>query len=302
MRGTAASRARERRDLAGRGTVRLRLALLWAEWLQKEVLELVPHRHVVLTMPRLLRGIFRNARSEFGRSSSIAIASRSLGRKRRELLLDLSQCAAEALAEYMRIRVGPDTRPGIVVSIATSGDLLPWHPHGHILTTDGAFADDGAFHPLATWDGEAVMKLFRERLLARLLDRHAISEDPVRKLLAWRHPGFSAHVGEAIASADKKAIEDVACYLVRAPLSLKKLVCLDGQKAVLYRSRMNPSLGRNFEAMDPLEWLARLAGHIPDPGKHRTHFYAHYANRVPGERPSKRCGGATVPRSPASPS
>ncbi len=35
---------------------------------------------------------------------------------------------------------------------------------------------------------------------------------------------------------------------------------------------MNPSLGRNFEAMDPLEWRARLADHIPDPGKHRTHF------------------------------
>ena len=53
-----------------------------------------------------------------------------------------------------------------------------------------------------------------------------LSEDLVRKLLAWRHPGFSAHVGEAIASADKKAVEDVACYLVRAPLSLKKLVYL----------------------------------------------------------------------------
>ncbi len=69
--------------------------LLWAEWLQKEVLEPVPHRHVVLTMPRLLRGIFR---------------------KRRELLLDLSQCAADALAEYieyMRRYLGADTRPGI---------------------------------------------------------------------------------------------------------------------------------------------------------------------------------------------
>src|SRR5688500_10825982 len=56
--------------------------------------------------------------------------------------------------------------------------------------------------------------------------------------------------------------------MVRAPLSLKKLVYLDGQKAVLYRSRMNPFLGRNFEAMDPLEWLARLADHhgqAPDP-------------------------------------
>ena len=44
-----------------------------------------------------------------------------------------------------------------------------------------------------------------------------------------------AHVGEAIPLEDKKAIEDVACYLVRAPLSLKKLAYLDGQKAVLYR-------------------------------------------------------------------
>jgi hypothetical protein len=55
--------------------------------------------------------------------------------------------------------------------------------------------------------------------------------------------------------------------MVRAPLSLKKLVYLDGQKAVLYRSRMNPFQGRNFEAIDPLEWLARLADHIPDTGQ-----------------------------------
>jgi hypothetical protein len=54
---------------------------------------------------------------------------------------------------------------------------------------------------------------------------------------------------------------------------------LDGQKAVLYRSKMNPRLGRNFEAMDPLEWLARMADHIPDAGKHRTHFYGFYASR-----------------------
>jgi hypothetical protein len=232
--------------------------LLWAEWLQNEVLAPVPHRHVVLTMPRLLRGIFR---------------------KRRELLLDLSQCAAEALSEYMRGHLGAQTRPGIVVSITTSGDLIQWHPHGHLLLSDGAFSDDGAFHPLETWDGEAVMKLC-ERLLARLIERHAISEELAQKLLKWRHPGFSAHIGESIPFEDKKAIEDVASYLVKAPLSLKKLVYLDGQKAVVYRSKKNPALGRNFEAMDPLEWLARLADHIPDAGRHRTHLYGFYSSRV----------------------
>ena len=48
--------------------------------------------------------------------------------------------------------------------------------------------------------------------------------------------------------------------------------------------------GRSKSAALP-EWLARLADHIPDPGKHRTHFYAHYANRVRGERPSEELGG-----------
>jgi len=131
--------------------------------------------------------------------------------------------------------IGPDCRPGIVVSVATAGDLVQWHPHGHLLLTDGAFSNDGAFHALENWDAEAVMKLFRERLLARLVERHAISEDLARKLVAWKHPGFSSHIADPIPFENKKAIEDLACYLVRAPLSLQKLVYLDGQQAVLYR-------------------------------------------------------------------
>jgi hypothetical protein len=80
-------------------------------------------------------------------------------------------------------------------------------------------------------------------------------------------------VGEGIPPQERQRLEDIAAYLVRNPLSLRKLVYLDGQQAVLYRSRMNPSLGRNFEALDPLEWLARMSDHIPDPGQHRTVFY-----------------------------
>jgi len=254
-------------------------SILWAEWLREEVLDPVPHRHVVLTMPRLLRPLFR---------------------RRRELLLDLSQCGAEALSEYMRRQLGAGSRPGIVVSIATAGDMLQWHVHLHILTTDGAFSGEGTFHTLASWDQEALMRLFRERLLARLVEKHAISQELAKRLMSWRHPGFSAHVGEPIAADDTQALENVAGYVTRNPLSLQRLVYLDGQQAVIYKGlKHNPALGRNFETMDPLEWLARMADHIPDPGKHRTHFYSYYANRVRGDRAAEEPAEDKVEEEPA---
>ena len=42
-------------------------------------------------------------------------------------------------------------------------------------------------------------------------------------------------MGGPIAAEDKQRLEDTAAYLVRNPLSLEKLVYLDGQQAVLYR-------------------------------------------------------------------
>ncbi len=79
-----------------------------------------------------------------------------------------------------------------------------------MLTTDGGFDPDGGFIKLPEWDAPCLMSLFRERLLARLLDSHAISQELVRKLLAWRHPGFSAHVGEPIPPHDGRRLEDTA--------------------------------------------------------------------------------------------
>ena len=67
-------------------------------------------------------------------------------------------------------------------------------------------------------------------------------------------------------------------------MSLQRLVYLNGSGSHNKGLKRNPTLGRNFEAMDPLEWLARMADHVPDPGKHRTLFYSYYANRVRGDR------------------
>jgi hypothetical protein len=79
-----------------------------------------------------------------------------------------------------------------------------------MLASDGGFSADGAFHPLERWNGETLMRLFREALLERLVAKHAISEELEAKLVKWRHPGFSTHVGEPMPANDARAIGDMA--------------------------------------------------------------------------------------------
>jgi hypothetical protein len=144
-----------------------RRQLLWAEWLCEDVLAKIAHRHGVLTIPRLLRPLFR---------------------RRRELLTELGRAAGEAVSELVRRGLGDEARPGVVVSIATAGDLVQWHPHLHLLTTDGGKTADGSWQPLPEWDGALLTGLFRERLLARLVECHAVSQELVAKLVLGSIP------------------------------------------------------------------------------------------------------------------
>ncbi len=81
--------------------------ILWAEWLSGEVLAKTAHRHVVLTIPRLLRPVFR---------------------RRRELLTELGRAAAEAVIELVRRatvrrRARASSPPSPVPEISCNGIL-----------------------------------------------------------------------------------------------------------------------------------------------------------------------------------
>ena len=80
--------------------------------------------------------------------------------------------------------------------------------------------------------------------------------------------------------------------MVRHPDTGKSLVPSFSKTPCLLRFEPHPVLG-DFEAMDPVEWLARMSDHIPDPGQHCTLSYGAYANRVRGESHPPR--GRRVP-------
>lgn len=51
---------------------------------------------------------------------------------------------------------------------------------------------------------------------------------------------------------------------------------------IIYRSKLNAKIDRNFEVFDPVDFLAVLSQHIPDKGVQMIRYYGLYSNKARG--------------------
>src|SRR5437870_2205105 len=59
-------------------------------------------------------------------------------------------------------------------------------------------------------------------------------------------------------------------------------------KTVLYRSKMNPVLKKNFAVFPVLDWIATLTTHIPNKGEQLVRYYGYYSNVSRGKRKKEK--------------
>jgi predicted nucleic acid-binding Zn ribbon protein len=52
---------------------------------------------------------------------------------------------------------------------------------------------------------------------------------------------------------------------------------------------------RNFQVFDPLDFLAEVTQHIPDPGEHLIRYYGWYSNKSRGRRAKSQSAAAARP-------
>lgn len=120
----------------------------FTEWVESEVLEKVPHRQYVFTIPKMLRIYFKYDR---------------------KLLTLLSLCAYETIREFFQAVVSDkDSVPGVIVSIQTYGEEINFNPHTHCLVSDGCFGRDGKFYPIPDIETGKMMELFRHKVFKML--------------------------------------------------------------------------------------------------------------------------------------
>ena len=232
----------------------------FGEWFLDDLAVTVPHRHIVFSIPKLIRRCFLFDR---------------------KLLADLSRIAWETLKEYTSTPLSADnSMPGCACSIQTFGDFLGFNPHCHIIISDGTFDEQGNFQITPYYDAHALEQLFRHKLLKMLLDKGAITQWHIDLLMSWQHSGFNVHVCEPIAADDRNALECLAHYIIRCQFSQERMTYLEYNGTVNYRSKDGHTT-KNFSALD---WLALIISHIPRHGEQMVRYYGYYSNAARGKR------------------
>ena len=92
-----------------------------------------------------------------------------------------------------------------------------------------------------------------------------------------RWPGWPAYDSAALSEAFRRAVLRSSSAAADRPFALRHRRCVAETAAPEW-----PTAGTT--ALDPLEFLARLLTHIPDPGQVMTRYYGWYASRTRGTR------------------
>jgi hypothetical protein len=120
-----------------------------------------------------------------------------------------------------------------------------------------------------------------------MLKKEGLIDDSfIKMIMKWRHTsGFSVHNKVLIKPNDDKGIENLSQYIIRNSFSLEKLKYKEGDSSVIYRSRMTHGKNKkNFYVFSPLEFIAAITQHIPEPYFQLTRMYGWYSNRMRGDR------------------
>jgi len=219
------------------------------------------------------------------------------------LLGDLARVAARTVTAAVRaLTHEPALAVGVVACIQTHGSRANWHPHIHMLVTDGGFRADGTFVPWPAHDATALTEAFRRAVLRLFVRRGIFEVEDARAMLAWPHAGFHVHDGLWVPDGDGEFAKRLVRYCARNPVALERLTYDGPGTPVCYRSDKRDGPTAGTETVDPLEFLARIVTHIPNKHQVMTRYYGWYANRSRGtRRRAAEADGAPTPVPVAAP-
>ena len=230
--------------------------LLFAEYLDEQLLLELPHRQFVFSIPKALRIYFRHDQKLFASVSSLIFC---------------------LIRQFYRLAAGsPLLKTAAAVAFQPFGDFLRANAHWHAIVLENGFDNDGRFLFLPIHDTQKLTEAFRRAVLKLLMSKALITEEFASTLLCWKNSGFSVNNQVRINGDDHKTRVALAQYIARAPLSMEKLTYMPSQGTVSYTSDFNPAIGDTIKVWDAHDFIAAATLFIPPQGVRCIRYYVEY--------------------------
>ncbi len=232
----------------------------WADRVLNDLLD-VPYHHLVLSTPRQLRSIMAT-----NREVSLSLLARAA-----------TACLSQWANDQHQMRMG------IVTVIHTFGADLRWHPHVHLLVTEGGLSLDGnewiqPYNLGWLMSHAGLKKMWKYHVIAAYRAAHKRGEfrfwgnasflrdySPFTRFLKRLYEDFTwyAHIGACLLDPSH-SLRYIGRYTKRAVLAEYRITSYDGKK-VRYAYRDYAEGGKtSFKTLPVRTFIGRLVRHIPD--------------------------------------
>lgn len=227
----------------------------WVNQIGKMLHEGVIYRHIVLTVPQVLRDTFYN---------------------HPELLGPFMRCAKKCLDDYFSCVSRKKIKGGYIVVLQTHGRNGEYNPHLHIIACSGGWDEEShkwvhlhylpydMLHRKWQW---YLLEMLREELDTEEIDKL------VDKCYKKYPKGFVANVQKGdVPTRYKSLAKYLAKYVVSPPISLRRIDNYDGQ-TVTYHYRSHRTEKVEQEKVDVYTFIKRMIQHVLPKGFQRIRYY-----------------------------
>ncbi len=235
----------------------------WVSQVSRMLHEGVIYRHIVLTVPAMLR-------TTFYQNATIVLSA-------------FMRCGVTCLDDVFTRVSGRDLQGGYIVVIQTHGRNGQYNPHLPIIATSGG------------WDRKArqwvhldylpyplLRKKWQWYLLTRL--RQRLKTPEIHRLVdacytRYRH-GFVTNVQKGdVPSRYQSLATYLAKYVVSPPISLRRIDRYDGQQ-VTYHYRSHKSAQVERDTVEVSTFIGRMVQHVFAKGFKRVRYYGVQATKT----------------------
>lgn len=239
------------------------------------------HRHIVFTIPDVLRNYFLKDRSllDLLYDSVNETITWIFNPKSYQNRVN-KQKPKERAKKIIRVNKDSCLVPGYICVLHTYGRDLKWNPHIHMLISEGGLTNSSMkFKSIKHFNYESLRKTFQKILLDKLYNHFGTSFYKIKcELYKKLNNGFYVYAHKKQFTDIKKGIEYILRYSSKPAMAESRITSIDYKNdTITYWYDDHKTNKRIIVTEHPFEFIAKLIRHIPNRNFKMIRYYGIYA-------------------------